>query len=131
MKYFRVRYKLAKKRSSITFEAAHKGEALKLFRTKELGVPLNIQEISEPFGMKYERFKSRFSQPIKNRRVKDESYIVFLDQLSTMLDAGIPFITCLDECDCLIALGCRFSDRTTGKIDEFAPNAIILFFRRV
>ena len=25
--------------------------------------------------------------------------------------------------DCLIAIGCRFSDRTTGKVSEFAPNA--------
>jgi acetolactate synthase I/II/III large subunit len=32
----------------------------------------------------------------------------------------------VDECDCLIAIGCRFSDRTTGKIDEFAPNAKIV-----
>jgi acetolactate synthase-1/2/3 large subunit len=32
----------------------------------------------------------------------------------------------VDECDCLIAIGCRFSDRTTGKIDEFAPNATII-----
>jgi len=98
MKFFRVRYKLVKKRSSITLAAAHKAGALKLFRMKGLGVPLNVQEISEPFGMKYERFKSRFSDPIQKKRVKDESYIVFLDQLSTMLDAGIPFITCLDEC---------------------------------
>lgn len=30
------------------------------------------------------------------------------------------------ECDCLIAVGCRFSDRTTGKIDEFAENAKII-----
>ena len=27
------------------------------------------------------------------------------------------------DCDCLIAVGCRFSDRTTGKVSEFAPNA--------
>ena len=27
------------------------------------------------------------------------------------------------DCDCLIAIGCRFSDRTTGKVSEFAPNA--------
>ncbi|WP_455645960.1 acetolactate synthase large subunit [Methanosphaera sp.] len=27
------------------------------------------------------------------------------------------------DCDCLITIGCRFSDRTTGKISEFAPNA--------
>ena len=28
------------------------------------------------------------------------------------------------DCDCLITIGCRFSDRTTGKVSEFAPNAI-------
>jgi len=26
------------------------------------------------------------------------------------------------ECDCLIAVGARFDDRVTGKLDEFAPN---------
>ncbi|RAP53778.1 MAG: acetolactate synthase, large subunit, biosynthetic type [Methanosphaera sp. rholeuAM130] len=28
------------------------------------------------------------------------------------------------DCDCLIAIGCRFSDRTTGKVSEFAPDAV-------
>lgn len=32
----------------------------------------------------------------------------------------------VDECDCLIAIGCRFSDRTTGLLSEFANNAKIL-----
>ena len=30
------------------------------------------------------------------------------------------------ECDLLIAVGARFSDRVTGKIDEFAPHAKII-----
>lgn len=30
------------------------------------------------------------------------------------------------ECDLIIALGARFSDRVTGKVDEFAPNAKII-----
>lgn len=30
------------------------------------------------------------------------------------------------ETDCLIAIGCRFSDRTTGDINEFAKNAKII-----
>jgi len=30
------------------------------------------------------------------------------------------------ECDLLIAIGARFDDRVTGKIDEFAPNAKII-----
>lgn len=97
MKFFRVRYKQGKKRSSATFEAVHKADALKLFRAKSLGVPLTVQEISEPMGMKIERFKNRFTGPIQNRRVKDEAYITFLDQLSTMLDAGMPINLCLAE----------------------------------
>lgn len=97
MKFFRVRYKQGKKRSSITFEAVHKAEALKLFRTKSLGVPLTVQEIAEPLGMKLERLKNRFTGPIQNRRVNDEAYITFLDQLSTMLDAGMPINSCLTE----------------------------------
>ncbi|MBI5679422.1 MAG: acetolactate synthase large subunit [Methanobacterium sp.] len=32
----------------------------------------------------------------------------------------------VDECDCLIAVGCRFSDRTTGSVAEFARNAKII-----
>ncbi len=32
----------------------------------------------------------------------------------------------VDECDCLIAIGCRFSDRTTGLLSEFAQNAKIV-----
>jgi len=32
----------------------------------------------------------------------------------------------VSECDLLISVGCRFDDRVTGKIDEFAPNAKII-----
>ncbi len=30
------------------------------------------------------------------------------------------------DCDCLIAIGARFDDRVTGKIDEFASNATVV-----
>ena len=32
----------------------------------------------------------------------------------------------VSECDLLIALGCRFDDRVTGKLDEFACNAKVI-----
>ncbi len=32
----------------------------------------------------------------------------------------------INRSDLLIAIGCRFSDRTTGKIDEFIPNAKVI-----
>lgn len=97
MKFFRVRYKQGKRRLFVTFEAAHKAEALKQFRDKNLGIPLEVHEVSEPFGMKIERLKNRYTGPIQNRRVKDEPYITFLDQVATMLDAGMPINICLSE----------------------------------
>ena len=32
----------------------------------------------------------------------------------------------VNNCDCLLAIGCRFSDRTTGKLEEFLPNAKVI-----
>ena len=32
----------------------------------------------------------------------------------------------VNKCDLLIAIGCRFSDRTTGKLDEFLPNSKVI-----
>ncbi len=32
----------------------------------------------------------------------------------------------VDDCDCLIAVGCRFSDRTTGDVSKFATKAKII-----
>ncbi|AEG19436.1 acetolactate synthase large subunit [Methanobacterium paludis] len=32
----------------------------------------------------------------------------------------------VDDCDCLIAIGCRFSDRTTGSLSKFAKDAKIV-----
>ena len=97
MKFFQVRYKVGKRKGSITLEATHKIDALKNFQTLHLGVALSIREISEPFSLKIERFKNRFTDPIKNRRVEEEPYIAFLDQVGTMLDAGMPINMCLAE----------------------------------
>lgn len=97
MKFYRVRYKQGKRKLSITLETAHKAEALKQFRDKSLGIPIEIKEISEPYSMKWEKLKKHYTNPIQHRRVKDDAYIAFLDQLATMLDAGMPINTCLAE----------------------------------
>lgn len=34
----------------------------------------------------------------------------------------------VSQCDCLIAIGVRFDDRVTGKVDSFAPNAKVIHF---
>lgn len=97
MKYFRVRYRQGKRKYVLTLEAAHKAEALNRFREKAIGVPLEVKEVSQPLAMKIGTFKERFTNPIRNHRVADEPYIAFLDQLSTMLDAGMPINHCLSQ----------------------------------
>ena len=32
----------------------------------------------------------------------------------------------VNKTDCLLAIGCRFSDRTTGKLEEFLPEAKVI-----
>lgn len=32
----------------------------------------------------------------------------------------------INDCDCLIAIGTRFSDRTTGNVEEFIPNSTLI-----
>ena len=32
----------------------------------------------------------------------------------------------VNNCDCLLAIGCRFSDRTTGRLDAFLPDAKVI-----
>ncbi len=34
----------------------------------------------------------------------------------------------VNQCDCLIAIGARFDDRVTGKVEAFAPHAKIIHF---
>lgn len=97
MKFFQIHYKIGKQKSSIILFATHKVDALKNFRDKNLGVPISVREVSEPWSLKWDRVKSNFTNPIKNRRVKEEVYIAFLDQLATMLDAGMPINLCLAE----------------------------------
>ena len=53
----------------------------------------------------------------------DENYLGMLGMHGTKA-ANIA----VQECDLLIAVGARFDDRVTGKLDEFAPKAKIIHF---
>ncbi len=54
---------------------------------------------------------------------EDENYLGMLGMHGTKA-ANLA----VQECDLLIAVGARFDDRVTGKLDEFAPNAKIIHF---
>lgn len=98
MKFFRIFYKRGKNKLAVVYEAPTKRDAIKQFSGASLGVLLNINECSEPLSMKWQKLFSGGNDQIKKKRVPQEPYIAFLDQLATMLEAGMPINTCLSQC---------------------------------
>ena len=97
MKYFRINYKVGKKRDSIVLQAENKIIAMQNFFQMKIGVLVKIQESSKPLQITYEEYISKFKNPIKNRRVNTEKLIALLDQIAIMLDAGLPLNYVLAE----------------------------------
>jgi len=97
VKYFLIRYKIGKRRDSIVIEAPNKVEAIKEFLNRQIGVMIDIIEIGEPLSWKIRKIVAKIKNPIKNRPVDMERYIALLEQLSVMLDAGLPLNFALSE----------------------------------
>ena len=97
MKFFEISYRYAKKRSRIVVEATNKHEAMKRFQNMEIGVKTSIKEIKEPLNHKFQSLVDKYNNPIKKKRADTEKYISILEQLSVMLDAGMPINICLSE----------------------------------
>ncbi len=97
MKYYRIQYKIGKKRDYYILQAPNKPEAIKSFLQRNIGVLVSIQEISEPLGLKLRTILDKLKNPIRNRPVNLERYIALLEQVSVMLDAGLPLNFVLSE----------------------------------
>ena len=97
MKYFRVNYKIGKKKSSIVLPAENKIVAMQEFFEMKIGILLKIQEISKPLQLRYEEYATKFNNPVKNKKVDMEKLIALLDQIGIMLDAGLPLNYVLAE----------------------------------
>ena len=97
MKFFEVYYRHGKKKSKLVIEAENKLEAMKKFQSMEVGVRIKLQEISEPSELKFQKFINKLKTPIKNKDIDIEAYVSCLEQLSVMLDAGMPINICLSE----------------------------------
>jgi len=97
VKYFRITYKLGKKRSFIVLEATNKIEAMEKFFEMELGILVKIQEISKPLEQSFQDLLAKYNNPIGKNRVNQEKLIALLDQMAIMLDAGLPLNYTLGE----------------------------------
>ena len=97
MKYFKITYKLGKKRSFIILTATNKIEAMEKFFEMELGVLVKMQEISKPLEQSFQDLLAKFNNPIGTKKVDQEKLIALLDQMAIMLDAGLPLNYALGE----------------------------------
>ena len=97
MKYFRINYKIGKKKDSIVLPAENKIVAMQEFFEMKIGILVKMQEISKPLQLRYDEYAAKFNDPIKNRKVDTEKLIALLDQIGIMLDAGLPLNYVLSE----------------------------------
>jgi len=78
-------------------ESANRLEAKKAFSALSLGVVQNIVEVPQPLSMRFKKFQEKWDDPIKQKRVNDLAYIVLLEQIYVMLDAGMPINVSLKQ----------------------------------
>nr|YP_009392761.1 acetohydroxyacid synthetase large subunit [Bostrychia tenella]ARW61323.1 acetohydroxyacid synthetase large subunit [Bostrychia tenella] len=81
----------------------------------------NAWKIIEEFAVK---FQIPITTTLMGKGVINENHDLSLGMLGMH---GTPYANfAVSECDLLIALGARFDDRVTGKLDEFACNAQVV-----
>ena len=69
-------------------------------------------------------FKIPVTTTLKGKGAFDEKHPLCLGMLGMH---GTPYANfAVSQCNLLIAIGARFDDRVTGKLDEFSPNAKII-----
>lgn len=97
MKYFRIQYKQGRNRRIEILEAPNRLEAIKAFSMLSLGVFQSIAEVPQPLNMRFKKLQKKWDNPIKMKRVKDLEYVVLLEQIYVMLDAGMAINVSLSE----------------------------------
>jgi general secretion pathway protein F len=97
MQYFEIEYIKDGKRNKEIIESIHKVEAINEFKSKKLGVFAGIKEIDEPLAVKIEKLKAKISNKLRAKKIPLEPYIATLRHISTMLNAGLPITTCLED----------------------------------
>ena len=97
LKYFEIEYIKNGERFKIVIPSIHKIEAIKIFQSKAMGVMVKADEISQPLSYKMEDFKLKMKSFLSTKKIPLEPYIASLQQISIMLNAGLPITTCLKD----------------------------------
>lgn len=97
MKYFEIEYISNGEKNKIIIPSPNKIDAINSFKAESVGVFVNLKEVSEPFSVKFDAFKDKLKEKLRAKNIPLEPYIASLRQISTMLNAGLPITTCLED----------------------------------
>jgi len=95
--YYRILYKKGLEQESMTIEADNRLDALHRFREKRIGTVIGIEESGKPLSILLSELFSLNRSAISGRRVEQDAYIAILRLIGTLLDAGLPITTAIEE----------------------------------
>ena len=97
MKYFIATVLSKGKREEIPIYAENRKEAQEYLKLKSKGIPIKVEEASEPFDAQIVRFKTNFFKNIKKRKIRPDALIAAIRQLAVMTNAGISIYDSLHD----------------------------------
>jgi len=77
------------KKEKYGFYAKSIKEANDIAKIKYSGVLIKVNVVTEPLELQFQRFKTKFLQNIKKRKIKPDALISAIRQLAVMTNAGI------------------------------------------
>ena len=89
MKYFEVNYLLKGKKNKTVLKAPNRNDAIAIAKVKIPGVILNVNETSAPLEEQLTELKEQFLGTFVRKKIKMQSLIAAVRQLSVMTNAGI------------------------------------------
>ena len=89
MKYFEVNYLLKGKKNKTVLKAPNRNDAIAIAKVKLPGVILNVNETSAPLEEQLTELKEQFLGTFVRKKIKMQSLIAAVRQLSVMTNAGI------------------------------------------
>lgn len=97
MKYFEISVISHGKKGLHYLKAANKMEALNIARANMTGMVLRVKEVPLPLSVRVEELKERISKAMGGKEVDLQKFVVFVRQVSVMINAGISLRDALSE----------------------------------
>ncbi len=97
MKYFIATILTKGKKEELPLYAEDRKEANDYAKLKFSGIIIKVTEANEPLDAQIKRFKQKFLQNIKKRKIKPDALIAAIRQLAVMTNAGISIHNSLSE----------------------------------